>query len=359
MRSTSTHADSPQTAPPADLPKVSVLVITYNEEDHLRKTIESLKKIEYPRELLEFILVDSRSTDNTVSIAKEFFDVVLLTEGEYRSPGRGEATGLAAATGDYVSISSGDSIVDPQWIMAAVRGFQEDPRENLVAVTGLIEERHEEKQSFIKSLYTVSFASRLPGDIPYATGGMYRMSLVRKHGLQMEDSIRMEEETSMGISAYAAGLVIKRIDAPFLLHESGYSNSFDDVKHQLSIHLRVAECRAWLWVRYKEDKKKRALLFQHMKASVQRGFIIDALLVLFFVALATLPWLAGGMVGLSAVFVVALGLRFSKVYSIPLGHAIGYVLYKFILTYWVLAHAFVFYLVKTKVSTRYGYPRPV
>jgi len=49
----------------AYFPKVSLVIATYNEEGLIRKKIENIMSLDYPKNLMELIFVDS-STDNTV-----------------------------------------------------------------------------------------------------------------------------------------------------------------------------------------------------------------------------------------------------------------------------------------------------
>ena len=55
-----------------DFPKVSVLIPAHNEEKNISKTLNTLLKIDYPREKLEIIVVDDGSTDRTYEIVKSF-----------------------------------------------------------------------------------------------------------------------------------------------------------------------------------------------------------------------------------------------------------------------------------------------
>ena len=53
---------------------VSFIIIAYNAEKFLDKSLESLKKQDYPHKDIEVILVDSASTDNTKKIMNKFKD---------------------------------------------------------------------------------------------------------------------------------------------------------------------------------------------------------------------------------------------------------------------------------------------
>ncbi len=56
------------------MPRLSITVITYNEEENIRSCLESVKG------LGEIIIVDSFSNDNTVNICKEFTDKIYIKE---------------------------------------------------------------------------------------------------------------------------------------------------------------------------------------------------------------------------------------------------------------------------------------
>src|SRR3989338_5026374 len=54
------------------LPRVCIVVPCFNEEATLAGTMESVRALQYPRELLETIIVDDGSTDRTLQVAEEF-----------------------------------------------------------------------------------------------------------------------------------------------------------------------------------------------------------------------------------------------------------------------------------------------
>ncbi|MBM2820503.1 MAG: hypothetical protein HW405_263 [Candidatus Berkelbacteria bacterium] len=56
---------------PETLPKVSVIIPTYNEEENINECLDYLKIQNYPQEKMEIIVVDNGSTDETSNIVKK------------------------------------------------------------------------------------------------------------------------------------------------------------------------------------------------------------------------------------------------------------------------------------------------
>jgi cellulose synthase/poly-beta-1,6-N-acetylglucosamine synthase-like glycosyltransferase len=110
-------------------PKVSILIPAYNEEKNIGKCIENVKKMNYPKNLLEIIVVDDGSTDKTFEIAKRCGVKV------YKIKHCGKACalnfGLRKCTGKYVLIIDADTIVDKNFIVEALKRMNK----NVVAVS--------------------------------------------------------------------------------------------------------------------------------------------------------------------------------------------------------------------------------
>ncbi len=52
-------------------PRVSIIITTRNQAEHLRQTLESLGKVGVPQELpAELVVVENASTDYTVEVIK-------------------------------------------------------------------------------------------------------------------------------------------------------------------------------------------------------------------------------------------------------------------------------------------------
>jgi GT2 family glycosyltransferase len=98
--------------PDLSLPRISVIVCSYNGAHTIRDCFEGLLKLEYPN--YEVIVVDDGSTDETASIAGEYGFRVISTENDGLSNARN--TGFKAATGEIVAYIDDDAYPDPHWL---------------------------------------------------------------------------------------------------------------------------------------------------------------------------------------------------------------------------------------------------
>jgi glycosyltransferase len=87
--------------------KVSIITITYNSEATIKDTIESVVNQSYND--IEYIIVDGKSTDNTLSIIESYKDKISKVISE-KDKGLYDALnkGIALATGDLIGIIHSD-----------------------------------------------------------------------------------------------------------------------------------------------------------------------------------------------------------------------------------------------------------
>jgi len=105
-----------QIAPHFDLPrvpKVSVVVATYNGCRTLNICLEALGRLNYPN--YEVVLVDDGSTDRTPEIAKSFPSVRYLRQTNQGLSAARNA-GIRAATGEIVAFTDDDCRADEDWL---------------------------------------------------------------------------------------------------------------------------------------------------------------------------------------------------------------------------------------------------
>jgi len=121
-------------------PRVSIIVAARNEADNIENCVRSLVAIDYPRELLDVIIADDRSTDGTPEIVSRFTrdnkHIRLLHIGAESElpPGKTNAVtcGADVATGDILMFTDADCVVPPTWVRDTVK-YYADPRVGAVA----------------------------------------------------------------------------------------------------------------------------------------------------------------------------------------------------------------------------------
>ncbi len=103
------------------LPRVSVVVCSYNGAATLSQCLESLGKIDYPN--YEVILVDDGSTDETPAICSRFPAVRTINQ-ENRGLSAARNVGMEVATGEIIAYTDSDCFADPDWLYRLVDQLQ-------------------------------------------------------------------------------------------------------------------------------------------------------------------------------------------------------------------------------------------
>jgi len=113
---------------------VSVIVPVKNGSAHIRDLLDSLERLDYPKDRLEVLVVDGNSTDSTREVVSEY-PVKLLTE---ERPGINAArnTGLKHSIGEIVAFTDADCVVSENWVKRIVEDFQD---QTVACVAGNVE----------------------------------------------------------------------------------------------------------------------------------------------------------------------------------------------------------------------------
>lgn len=97
------------------LPSVSLVIPTLNEEANIAHVLSRV-----PDWVHEVILVDGRSTDNTVSVTETLFPHVRIVHETAKGKGAALRAGFDAATGQIIAAIDADGSMDPREIHAYV-----------------------------------------------------------------------------------------------------------------------------------------------------------------------------------------------------------------------------------------------
>lgn len=113
-------------------PLLSIITVTYNHEQFIARTIESvlMQKVDFP---IEYIIAEDCSTDNTLAICKDYAgkypEVIRIITSEHNVGGiENERRAMLAARGKYVALCEGDDYwTDPLKLQKQVDFLESHP----------------------------------------------------------------------------------------------------------------------------------------------------------------------------------------------------------------------------------------
>lgn len=139
--------------------KVTLLIAARNEEENIRLTIEDILAQNYPKHLLEIIIVDDHSTDSTANIilsyAPQGITLLQLNEAQklnsYKKKAIAEAIKLS--TGDLMVATDADCRMGPQWLSSVVSCFE---TQDLVMISSPV--AYFQEKTLFERLQTLEFS---------------------------------------------------------------------------------------------------------------------------------------------------------------------------------------------------------
>lgn len=165
------------------LPFVSVIIPAYNKEKFISGTVEAVKNLDYPKNLMEIIVVDDGSKDGTCEILKKISGIRFFSKP---NGGRSDAInfGMEKAKGEILACVDADSYPEKESLKKAVRFF-EDRDVAGVTVSVLVKNANNLMQKLQRVEYALLVLSRKLMErlnAIYVTPGP--MALYRKNALK-------------------------------------------------------------------------------------------------------------------------------------------------------------------------------
>ncbi len=175
--------------------RVTVVVISLNEEENIGRCLESVTRQTFPRENIEIIVVDNHSSDNTVAIARTYTDLVFI-RGPERSPQKN--FGVEQSRGTYILHLDGDMMIPEGLIQEC---YELCKRDRLVACyipeTVIGEGRWIQARNFERSFYdhTPITAPRFIRRETYLAVGGYDTALIAGEDWDLDRRLREKGPT--------------------------------------------------------------------------------------------------------------------------------------------------------------------
>ncbi len=208
-------------------PGVTILVPVYNEGEKVKETIDSLKKLKYPRGKLEIIILNDGSRDNTSEVVNREIagtDMIFVDNKDNKGKASTLNQGIDLAKHDFIATMDGDSEVTAEVLEKAMPNFKD---ESVGAVTVSVEVKNPKTllQKIVEVEYVIGLTLALKAlsfhDAVHVTPGpfsLYRKSVFENIGGFDKDNITEDHEIALR------------------MHKHGYriANSMDAVVRTIS-----------------------------------------------------------------------------------------------------------------------------
>lgn len=109
-------------------PLISVIIAAYNEEQSIEEKLENTLALDYPRNMVEIIVVSDGSTDSTEAIARGYEEAGVKVVALPTNSGKSEAqnAGIAEASGEILLFADADILLKPENLNNLATWFGDD-----------------------------------------------------------------------------------------------------------------------------------------------------------------------------------------------------------------------------------------
>jgi cellulose synthase/poly-beta-1,6-N-acetylglucosamine synthase-like glycosyltransferase len=208
------------------LPKISILVPAYKEEEVIKNTLDNLFGSDYPREKLEIIVLleaDDKETGEIVEILRktkypELRSLVVKETAEPKGKPRALNQGLVESSGKIVGVIDAEDIIESKLFQKVAYRFQDKSIDALMGILDIVNEFDGWRCLQFKAEWGYWFRRYLPSfkkiGYPLPLGGstcFFRKRVLEEMGGW--DSYNLTEDFDLGLRLYSEGKRIELFDA--------------------------------------------------------------------------------------------------------------------------------------------------
>ncbi len=187
-----------------NIPKVSILLPVRNEGKYISKTVKSLFEQDYPHEMLEIVIADGNSDDNTKDelkkLKKQYKSIKVVDNPGLTMP-KGFNLAFSNSTSEFIIMFGGHSVIPKNYISQSINNIEKNNADCSGGVLNTIGEGFwgniiASTTSSIFGVGNVSFRvknikSGYVNSVPY---GCYKRTVFEKLGLLDEELIRNQDD---------------------------------------------------------------------------------------------------------------------------------------------------------------------
>jgi cellulose synthase/poly-beta-1,6-N-acetylglucosamine synthase-like glycosyltransferase len=225
------------------LPGVSIIVPTFNSESTIDECLRAILELDYPKQLLEVIVIDGGSTDKTTELAKAH--PVKLVYSKLNPPAAYNLV-LKDIENPIIGLIDSDAKVEKQWLRKLVKHL-DDPK--AAGASGTVETWNSNKLVPRVIGYELSYRYRR---LPNTVERVATMNLLLKKKVTMEiggfdEALPTQYDTDIGAR----------------LAQAGYRIAFD--AEAICYHFHRPTLQKFFKQQYKYGQNTWKLYFKHPK----------------------------------------------------------------------------------------------
>jgi len=273
-------------------PFVSVIVPTYNEEKVIRKRVENLYELDYPKNKYEIIVVDSGSTDKTAEIVEEIIrtnnnstpTLKLVREKERRGKASAINFGKKHAGGDIVLVTDANSVFDKNVLKEMMPHFK-------IPNVGVVSGRY--VVSNPDNTLTDSEYFYLEYQYPTFVGESFLDSVCIVHGsisgwrkdLVNIDKHVLTEDLDMAIQVRRAGYKVE-YEPNAISNEPSATTVGDQITQKKRTSIGTIQCifKHWKYFLFPKDLYSLLIFPSHKTLAMFSPFIFLAIPILYIIS---------------------------------------------------------------------------
>jgi len=190
-------------------PSITFVVPAYNEENHLKGSVDSVMKLDYPKNKIKIIIVDDGSSDNTLNIAKALSKKYKRIKVLHKK-NEGKATalnyGIKMVKTELTALLDADTILQRDILKKAIPYLQD--KKTMTVMCRLVPSN---KHGFLAKVQEVeyaivSFFRKLLSSISVLTiapaFSIYKTKFFHKYGYFDKDNITEDFEMTLRVQSH-------------------------------------------------------------------------------------------------------------------------------------------------------------
>lgn len=220
------------------LPSVTVIIPTFNYGHYILEAINSILEQTYPKQLIQIIIIDDGSTDNTKEVLQSLIDNNIVLYHYQANKGKASATykAIQESSGKYLFNLDADDYYFPEKIEKTVTIFESNPAVVHVASPAkFVNDKKETK--FIETIPKDILETPLDGNwllyrfynnhILYGGGSTYsaRASVLKMIEIPDEVDMYIDEFLIMAILPFGKSYFINKPLSVWREHTTNYSGT--------------------------------------------------------------------------------------------------------------------------------------